>query len=96
MSLLVKAAAAIVGGALVTVPVITTAATADAAAVPVYKNCDAMHRDYKHGVAKSKAAADYQVRQGYGRPASTKYAQKVYWANHKQRDADSDGTACEA
>ncbi len=67
-----------------------TAAPADAATS--FANCTAMHRVYKHGVAKSDRAAAYQVRKGYGRPA---VRPKVYWANVKS-DRDKDGTACEA
>jgi hypothetical protein len=67
-----------------------TSAPADAATR--FANCTAMHRVYKHGVAKSDKAANYQVRKGYGRPA---VRPKVYWANQKS-DRDNDGTACEA
>ena len=67
-----------------------TVAPADAATK--FANCTAMHRVYKHGVAKSDKAASYQVRQGYGRPA---VRAKVYWANSGS-DRDKDGTACEA
>lgn len=68
---------------------------ADAAGLH-YSNCDALHRDYKHGVAKSKRAAAKQVRDGYGRPATTRRAKKVYRINHSSLDRDDDGTACEA
>jgi hypothetical protein len=51
-----------------------------------------MHHVYKHGVAKSTAAANHQVRAGYGRPA---VKPKVYAANAFS-DRDKDGTACEA
>jgi hypothetical protein len=61
-----------------------------------YSNCTALHRDFKHGVARSKAASDKQVRQGYGRPAYGKHARDVYAANHANLDRDKDGTACEA
>ncbi|GAA5152995.1 hypothetical protein GCM10023340_34280 [Nocardioides marinquilinus] len=61
-----------------------------------YSNCDALHRDYKHGVAKSRAAAAKQVRDGYGRPAFGKRAKRVYAVNHRSLDRDGDGTACEA
>ena len=46
-------------------------------------------------MAKSLAAARYQVRQGYGMPAYGKTAQAVYWANKSRLDRDGDGTACE-
>ena len=61
-----------------------------------YANCTALHKDFKHGVAKSYTAAKKQVRQGYGMPAYGKHARNVYWANYKSLDRDRDGTACEA
>lgn len=61
-----------------------------------YRNCDALHRDFKHGVAKSHKAARKQVRDGYGMPAYGKHARRVYWANRASLDRDKDGTACEA
>lgn len=60
-----------------------------------FSNCTSLARVYHHGVAKSAAAASYQVRQGYGRPATTARAKKVYWANYRSMDRDHDGTACE-
>ena len=60
-----------------------------------YKNCTALNKDFKHGVAKSKKAAQKQVNQGYGRPAYGEHAKDVYWENHKNLDRDDDGTACE-
>jgi hypothetical protein len=61
-----------------------------------YPNCTALHKDFKHGVAKSRKAAMRQVRQGYGRPAFGRHARHVYWANYTRLDRDRDGTACEA
>ncbi len=71
------------------------------AAVPAhaqtrYANCPVLHHDFKHGVAKSAAAAQRQVNDGYGRPAYGKHARDVYWANRANLDRDKDGTACEA
>jgi Excalibur calcium-binding domain len=82
---------------LVIAPVALSAAVAvgvmsPASAVRDFANCDSMHRVYQHGVAKSSAAADKQVRDGYGRPAVKPSA---YRANIES-DADRDGTACEA
>ncbi len=54
-------------------------------------NCTAMHRDCKHGVARSVRAANFQVRTGHFRPA---VKPAVYRANNES-DADKDGTACE-
>ena len=70
-------------------------AVAPAEAVTVYKNCDALNRDWKNGVAKSKRAAVRTYRNGHYMPAYGPRAQKVYWANYKGRDADRDGVACE-
>lgn len=66
-----------------------TAGPADA--VTDYANCDAMHRTFKYGVARSKLAAARQVASGHYRPA---VRPKVYRANNES-DADKDGTACE-
>ena len=66
-------------------------ATVPAHAVTDYANCDAMHKDFKYGVARSKAAADAQSKKGMYRPA---VAPKVYAVNDES-DADNDGTACE-
>jgi hypothetical protein len=66
-------------------------AASPAAAVTDYANCDALHKDFKYGVARSKAAANAQVRSGHYRPA---VAPKFYAANDES-DADNDGTACE-
>lgn len=89
--------ASIVAALALTAPVSAALATSPAEAAGLkYKNCDALHRDYKHGVAKSRRAALKQVRDGYGRPASGKRARKVYWANNDSLDRDDDGTACEA
>lgn len=62
-----------------------------AEAVTDYANCDALHRDFKYGVAVSKAAANRQYRTGHYRPA---VRPAVYRANDES-DADNDGTACE-
>ena len=61
---------------------------AASSAAPHFRNCTAMHRVYKHGVARTRAAAR---RDGHGaavRPA-------VYRANSGS-DRDHDGVACEA
>ncbi|WP_121258886.1 excalibur calcium-binding domain-containing protein [Nocardioides ferulae] len=62
-----------------------------AQAVTDYANCDALHQDYKYGVAKSKAAANKQVRTGHYRPA----VKPAVYAVNDESDADKDGTACE-
>src|SRR4051794_33708192 len=63
----------------------TLAVTAvPAQAVTDFANCTAMHRVYKHGVARSVRAANYQVRTGHYKPA---VKPKVYRANNES-DAD--------
>ncbi len=83
--------------ALVAASLLTPAvATAKPPVGKHYANCDALHRDFKHGVAKSPKAAAKQVRDGYGRPSTTKKAKAVYKRNNGPLDRDNDGTACEA
>jgi hypothetical protein len=60
-------------------------------AVTDYPSCASMQRVWKHGVARSVKAANYQVRTGHYRPA---VKPAVYRANNES-DADKDGTACE-
>lgn len=66
-----------------------------AAGATVFSSCAKLHRVWPNGVAKSQAAAAYQVRTGHYRPAYGPKARRVYWANYRGRDADRDGTACE-
>lgn len=68
---------------------------ADAATAPVFRSCDALTARFPNGVAKSPAAAAAAVRDGYGRPATTRFAVQVYIANFRNLDRDRDGTACE-
>lgn len=89
-------ALAAVSAALVSTPLVGVVAPGASAGGYGYDNCDALHRDYPHGVAKSAQAAAKQVRDGYGRPSTTKRAKKVYAANKGSLDRDKDGTACEA
>lgn len=86
-SLLALALSAPVGVALST--------TAADATTIYYSSCSKLHVRFHHGVSKSRAAALRQVRQGYGLPAYSVLAQKVYWKNYKRLDRDRDGTACE-
>ena len=78
--------------AAVAVTSLALSVSTPAEAATKFANCTAMHRVYKHGVAKSTTAANKQVRDGYGRPA---VRPKVYRANINS-DRDKDGTACEA
>ena len=87
----------IAAAAVLATPVVALAVMAPAdAAGTYYSNCDAVHRDYTYGVAKSDRAAAKQVRDGYGRPSTTRRAKAVYAENHSSLDRDNDGTACEA
>lgn len=87
--------ASVLSASLLALPVVALTATDADAGGYKYKNCTALARVFPHGVAKSPAAAAKQVRAGYGRPATTARAKKVYWANYKSMDRDRDGTACE-
>lgn len=92
-----KAKSALLAATIVVSPLAVTAMTAAPAhAAKKYSNCDALHRDFKYGVARSKAAAQKQVRDGYHRPASGDRARAVYRTNNGPLDRDDDGTACEA
>jgi Spy/CpxP family protein refolding chaperone len=62
-----------------------------AQAVTDYPSCAAMHHVWKHGVARTEAAADHQERTHHFRPA---VKPAVYRVNNES-DADHDGTACE-
>ncbi|GAA1909544.1 hypothetical protein GCM10009737_08550 [Nocardioides lentus] len=60
-----------------------------------YRNCDALNRDWRNGVAKNARAAQRQVNEGGARPASGPRARRVYNRNYRSLDRDRDGTACE-
>lgn len=89
-----KPFAALAGGALLATLAVSGVAPANAATT-YFSSCASLHKVYPHGVAKSAAAATYQVRHGHYRPAYSAQAQKVYAANYKRLDRDRDGTACE-
>jgi len=56
-----------------------------------------MHRDFRHGVAKSHRAALREHRStGYPMAAYGRHARHVYWANQSSLDRDNDGVDCEA
>lgn len=63
----------------------------ESASAPTFKNCDAMHKKWPYGVAKSRKAARKQVRTGHYKP---RVSLAGYRAN-SSLDADKDGTACE-
>jgi hypothetical protein len=57
-----------------------------------YRNCRALHRDYEHGVAKNRRAAEAEVDDGYGYP----YVSRHLYRLNRDLDANDDGVACEA
>jgi Ni/Co efflux regulator RcnB len=57
-----------------------------------YRNYRAKHRDWEHGVARSRAAARAEVRDGYGRP----HVSRALYRANRELDANDDGVACEA
>jgi len=71
---------------------IQTAGAQETTRAGSYANCRAMHRDWPHGVARSRAAARAEVADGYGRPH---VSLRLYRAN-RDLDANDDGVACEA
>lgn len=89
-------AAAVLAMTPVTVVTVVTLSEPAQAAPKKYSSCAKLHKDFKHGVSKSKQVAQKQVKQGYGMPSYSERAQKVYRANHANLDRDHDGTACEA
>jgi hypothetical protein len=56
-----------------------------------YSNCDALHKRWQYGVAKSRRAARRQVRTGHYKPRIS----RVGYRANSDLDADNDGTACE-
>jgi uncharacterized membrane protein len=84
--------AAVLTAALATTALGVAAGPAEAAA-KTYKNCTALNKVYKHGVAR-KGAKD-KVR-GSTKPVTTFTVNTaVYNANKKKLDRDKDGVACE-
>jgi hypothetical protein len=56
-----------------------------------YANCDALHKRWQYGVAKSRKAARRQVRTGHYKP----HVSTAGYRANSDLDADKDGTACE-
>lgn len=83
--------------ATATIAGLTFVSPVTAEAQTYYANCTALHRDFRHGVARSYRAALREHRKtGYPMAAYGRHARKVYWANKSRLDADNDGVACEA
>ncbi len=79
-------------GGLVLLPV-----SADAATKPhAFKNCTAMHKVYKHGIAKSTAAYKNEKHHGNGLKGKKPLISAAWYAKNTKSDRDKDGVACEA
>jgi hypothetical protein len=78
-------AALVVGGGVV-------AAGPAEAAVTKYRNCTALNKKYKHGVAK-KGGRDKVS--GTSRPVTTFTVNTAVYTANKGMDRDKDGVACE-
>jgi hypothetical protein len=85
--------------ALTSIPLASPAVSASSASATftahkakTYKNCDAMHKDYPHGVGK-KGAKD-KVRGKTAPVTNFKVSNKLFKAN-KKSDRDGDKIACE-
>lgn len=88
------AAAAILLGASVGPALATSAATATSA-TGIYKNCDALHGKYKHGVGRSDARDHTSGKPVTSFTHSTPAYNAAVKAN-KSLDRDKDGIACES
>ncbi|WP_427847105.1 excalibur calcium-binding domain-containing protein [Bacillus pumilus] len=64
--------------------------TADAKTVKSYKNCKALNKVYKGGVAKSK-----NTKNKGGKTKYKPYVSKALYQKNKRLDRDKDGIACE-
>jgi len=58
--------------------------------VKTYKNCTALNKDYKGGVAKSKSTKNKG-----GKTKYKPYVSKDLYEANKKSDRDKDGIACE-
>ena len=77
---------------LLLVPLVSLLLVAPAAQAKSFKNCSAMQKTYKGGVAKNKAAQQKAIADGVEYPPTVNA--KIYAAN-ASRDRDKDGVACE-
>ncbi|MDT4992383.1 MAG: hypothetical protein QOH97_2275 [Actinoplanes sp.] len=71
---------------------VAVASPADAATATKYKNCTALQKKYKHGVAK-KGAKDKVS--GSTKPVTTFTVNTAVYNANKNLDRDKDGVACE-
>jgi hypothetical protein len=70
---------------------VTMTGVPNAVAAKSYANCDALHKRWQYGVAKSRKAARRQVRTGHYKP----HVSLAGYRANSNLDADKDGTACE-
>jgi hypothetical protein len=70
---------------------VTMTGVPNAVAAKSYPNCDALHKRWQYGVAKSRKAARRQVRTGHYKP----HVSLAGYRANSDLDADKDGTACE-
>jgi hypothetical protein len=77
--------------AVTVIGVPTSGAVRTTGAVRSYANCDALHKRWQYGVAKSRKAARRQVRTGHYKP----HVSRAGYRANRDLDADDDGTACE-
>jgi hypothetical protein len=83
--------AALLGGTLLGVSSAEAAPSTPTATAKSYANCDALHKQWQYGVAKSRKAARKQVRTGHYKP----HVSLAGYRANSNLDADKDGTACE-
>ena len=62
----------------------------EAAGAKVYKNCTALNKDYKGGVARAKG-----VKNKGGKTKYTPHVSKALYDANKSKDRDKDSIACE-
>jgi hypothetical protein len=77
--------------AFTTVGASPVGAVQSSAAAKSYPNCDALHKRWVYGVAKSRKAARRQVRTDHYKP----HVSRAGYRANSDLDADNDGTACE-
>ena len=94
MSVLHRRIAAAAALSAATALTVTIAPAADAAGA-YFSSCAYLHRAFPTGVAKSYAAAQYQVIHHHRMPSYSAHAQQTYWRNYTRLDRDRDGSACE-
>lgn len=80
------------GVTVATLLLATAGATPSAGSVPMkrYRNCDALHRVYPHGVARPGARDKTS-----GRPVTNPKVSRRVYSGNTHLDRDKDGVACE-